>query len=168
MHCVQVSWVVCRRGDCDGRTDLKVITGGEVVVDTACLGTAWAKSNSLRPLLLVCQPPPGDTGGSDTGVDVNEGLEETTGTGGLNGDGLGATTGAEAQNIEDQRVSETVIFALSETGRNGEGVGKLGDRVGNCVVADNSTTKVFVRGVDVETLAKKTRSAHCPIVRYTD
>lgn len=80
-----------------GQTHLEIVTGRELLVDSAGLGSGGAKSNSLGPLLLLCQPPPGVTGWDDGLVDVDVASAKTTDAWGNDGDGVGAFTSVSGQ-----------------------------------------------------------------------
>lgn len=155
MHCVEVSHYILSLASLDRGTHLKVVTGRELLVDSAGLGTSWAKSNFLRPLLLLCQPPPGRPSWNDRLVNVDVSSKKTTDIGVVNREDLSAFAGVEGDDGGNECVSVTNVGTSSETRRDGEGVGQLTDRVGSTDVATESTSKIGEWGSGVKTLLEK-------------
>jgi hypothetical protein len=96
-------------------TNLKVIAGSELLVDSTSLVTRWAKSRSLGPLCLFGSPPQDGSRWNNRLINEKVASAETTDAGADDSDGLRALTGVSEQKVGDVCVSESAAGTASET-----------------------------------------------------
>lgn len=133
---------------------LEVVRGKLALVDSAGLETRGAETDflSVPPLLVELSSSENVSGRSNGSVDVDVASAETTDAGNNDVDTDGTLTGVAEEDVGDDGVSETVVLAGSETGRDGEGVGNTTDRAEELDVVGQTTGDVGVGSVDVKTL----------------